>query len=284
MDELKKTEVSELHHIHLISGGSGASGEQIINTVLAQFPEGKVRLTIHPHVRSQDQINLVLAQAGRDEATLVHTMVDSNLRIYLRERCVREGIYEIDLMGELFERLESELDQRPLGQPGLYRLLNKAYFERVGAIEYAMAHDDGRDPANWPLADLLLVGVSRVGKTPLSLYLSVLGWKTANLPLVLGVEPPAELFKLDPNRVIGLTIEPGQLLAFRQERQRRLGSIGTGSYTQPESIYLEVDFARNLCRRSGFSLIDVTDKPLETTADQVIRLITDRFTSKEREG
>jgi [pyruvate, water dikinase]-phosphate phosphotransferase / [pyruvate, water dikinase] kinase len=284
MGNLKNLSNSGMHQIYLITGGSGASGEQLINTVLAQFPEGNVRLTIHPHIRSQDQIDLVLTEARQDHATLVHTMVDPNLRSYLRERCAREGIYAIDLMGELFDRLESELGQRSLGQPGLYRLLNKAYFERVGAIEYAMAHDDGKDPGTWALADLLLVGVSRVGKTPLSLYLSVMGWKVANQPLVSGVELPAELFHLDPHRVIGLTMEPGQLLALRQERQRRMGSIGQGSYTHPESVYEEIEFARRLCRRSGFTLIDVTDKPLETTADQVIRLITNRFTSKGRPG
>jgi hypothetical protein len=140
-----------------------------------------------------------------------------------------------------------------------------------------MAHDDGKNPQDWPLADMVLVGVSRAGKTPLSMVLSVLGWKVANLPLVLGLPLPPELFQLDRRRVIGLNIEPGQLLIHRQQRQRRLGAPGPSAYTDPVAIYEEAEAARQVFQRGGFSVIDVTDKPIETSADEIIELITHRL-------
>lgn len=170
--------------------------------------------------------------------------------------------------------LSAALEREPLDQPGVYRQLRRDYFDRVAAIEYTMAHDDGKDPAGWPSAEVVLTGVSRTGKTPLSIYLSVLGWKVANAPIVAGMPPPPDLFKLDPRRVVGLTVEPGQLLLHRQQRQRRLGAPGASTYVEPESVYEEVQAARKVMRQAGFAIIDVTDKPIETSADEVIRLIT----------
>jgi regulator of PEP synthase PpsR (kinase-PPPase family) len=123
----------------------------------------------------------------------------------------------------------------------------------------------------------MLVGVSRVGKTPLSMYLSIQGWKVANLPLVMGLPSPPELFQLDRRRIIGLHLEPGQLLFHRQQRQQRLGTAGSSTYTDPIRIYEEVEAAHREFKRGRFSVIDVTDKPIETVADEVVELITRRF-------
>ena len=272
------------HTIYLVSGGVGASGEQLVRTVLAQFPDPEVQLIVVPHIRHTEQLEQVVANASEQDATLVHTLVDGELRLRLAELCDQRAVFSIDLMGRLFERLTDRLGQQPLGQPGLYRQLNKDYYERVAAIDYTLAHDDGKDPQAWSQADMLLAGVSRVGKTPLSVYLSVLGWKAANSPLVPGIDPPAALSKLDPGRVIGLVIEPGQLISLRQERQRRIGVYGPGAYTDPESVFEEVEFASKFFKRHGFSTLDVTDKPIETTADEVTRLITGRFESSVRHG
>jgi regulator of PEP synthase PpsR (kinase-PPPase family) len=272
------------HTFYLVSGGTGASGEQLTRTVLAQFPEGNIYLVVVPHVRYEEQIDGVVRVAKNEGATLLHTMVDPGLRRYLGDLCNSEGVPAIDLMGDLLDRLEYLLGRPPLGQPGLYRQLHQDYFERVAAMEYTMAHDDGRDPAGWTKAGILLVGISRVGKTPLSLYLSVLGWKVANYPLVPGMELPPELGQVDPRRVFGLTIEPGQLVHLRQERQLRLGVAGYSAYTDPEQVYAEVEFGRRLYRGHSFTVIDVTDKPLESTADEVLRLVTARFDTKARRG
>jgi len=270
--------------LYLISGGTGASGEQLTRTVLAQFPDGDIQLVVVPHVRYPEQIDAMIKLVKEEEATLLHTMVDPRLRQYLVKLCIREDIPTIDLMGDLIERLEQLLGQPPLGQPGLYRRLRQDYFERVAAIEFSMAHDDGRDPTGWSQADILLVGISRVGKTPLSLYLSVLGWKVANYPLVPGIDPPKELKQVDPQRVFGLTIEPGQLVYLRQERQQRLGAAGYSPYTDPERVFSEVKEGLKLYRTHGFTIIDVTDKPIESTTDEVLRLISGRFGARARQA
>ena len=273
-----------MHTITIVSGGTGTSGEQLVNTVLAQFSGDRVRVITAPNIRYQEQIDELVGRARAEGATIVHTMVDAGLRCYLFAKAAEQGVAAIDLMGPLMERLSESLGREPLGQPGLYRKLNKAYFERVAAIEYTMAHDDGKNPEDWPQAEIFLAGVSRVGKTPLSLYLSVLGWKVANLPLVPGLESSTILLTLDRQRVFGLTISPGQLVLLRQQRQRRLGAPGTSDYTDPQNILAELEYAEEIFRRGRFTVIEVTDKPLESTADEIIRLISTRFGVNDRPG
>lgn len=260
--------------ILIASGGVGASAEQVVFTVLAQYPQNDVRVITIPSLRFSHQIDDVVKRAQNENAILVHTLVDRKLRDQLTAQASKNGVIAIDLMGMLFERLSARLGQEPLGQPGLYRQLKQDYFDRVAAIEYTMAHDDGQHPDGWLEAQIVLLGVSRVGKTPLSMYLSVLGWKVANIPLVLGIAPPSKLNELDPRRVIGLKIDVTQLVAFRQQRQRRLGVIGSSDYTNPEKIFEELQFAEEYYRKGKFFTIQVTDKPIETSADEVIRLVT----------
>lgn len=270
--------------IYVVSGGAGASGEQLVHTVLAQFPQRQVPVITVGHVRRMEQVEQVVAQAVSSGGIIVHTMVEADLRAALTRQAEERGVVSIDLMGGLLARLSQVLGEEPLGHPGLYHKLHRAYFERVAAIEFAMAHDDGKNPEGWPQAEIMLVGVSRVGKTPLSMYLSVLGWRVANLPLVVGVPPPAGLFELDCRRVVGLTIEPGQLTIHRQQRQRRLGAPGPTAYTDPASIYEEVEAARRLFRQGGFTVLDVTDKPIETSADEIIERVTHRLEAEAPSG
>ena len=238
--------------LSIVSGGAGASGEQLVNTVLAQFPGSQVQVNTLANVHFPEQIDDILAQAKVSGAIVVHTLVNESLRLHLKEQAAAHAIPEIDLMGNLMEHLTDALEQKPVGQPGLYRQLNRAYFDRVAAIEYTMAHDDGKGAHTWDQAEIVLVGVSRVGKTPLSMYLSVLGWKVANIPLVPEVEPHPNLQLLDPQRVIGLAIEPGQSIAFRRERQQRLGTTSSSDYTDPQKVYEELETARRIFRRAGF--------------------------------
>jgi regulator of PEP synthase PpsR (kinase-PPPase family) len=263
--------------IYVVSGGTGASGEQVVYTVLAQFPEARVLVITVPHVHHEAQVEDVVAQAAATGGTIVHTMVERGLRSALEQLAAARGVHALDLMGPLLDHLAAQLEREPLGHPGLYRRLNQAYFDRVAAIDYSMAHDDGKHPDGWADAEIVLVGVSRVGKTPLSMYLSVQGWKVANVPLIAEIDPPAALQQLDPRRVIGLTMDPVRLLFHRRERQRRMGAPGLGRYTDPEAIVEEVAEARRFCRRRGFSVLDVTDKPIESSANEVTDLITRRF-------
>jgi [pyruvate, water dikinase]-phosphate phosphotransferase / [pyruvate, water dikinase] kinase len=263
--------------IYVVSGGTGASGEQVVYTVLAQFPDSGVPVVTIARVHHRAQVEDAIAQAAASGGTIVHTMVDGPLRRLLIERAEGAGLVAIDLMGPLLERLSATLGESPLGNPGLYRRLNQAYFDRVSAIDYAMAHDDGQDPAGWAEAEIVLAGVSRVGKTPLSMYLAVLGWRTANVPLVPGIDPPAALFQLDPRRVIGLLMDPLQLVSHRRERRRRLGAPGLDAYADLGAVAEEMEAARRVFRRAGFTTFDVTDKPIEASAHDVMQLITRRF-------
>ncbi len=263
--------------LYVVSGGMGASGEQLSRTALAQFEDPDIEVIVVPHVREVKQIEDIVKKTTATGGTILHTLVDLDIRQAMTRQARDHNVVAIDAMGQLLSRLAHVLEQEPQGQPGLYRQLRQEYFDRVAAIEYSVAHDDGRHADEWHEAEIMLVGVSRTGKTPLSMYLSTLGWKVANYPLVTGVDPPPQLFKLDARRVVGLIIDPGQLVTHRQQRQRRLG-VSTGSaYTEPEELYEEVEEARKFYRRHGFAVINVTDKPIEESADEVIAAINRRL-------
>lgn len=260
--------------IFIVSGGVGASGEQLVRTALAQFEPDTVEVITAGNIRQPEQIAEVLKQAQKNDGLVVHTLIDLSLKDYLVSEAERMQVQAIDAMGPLLAWISQKVGAQPKGQPGLYRLLNRPYFDRIAAIDYAMAHDDGKNPDGWGQAEAFLVGVSRVGKTPLSIYLAVLGWKVANYPLVPQVRLPEALFTLDPNRVFGLTIEPGQLLHYRMRRQRALGAPVASQYVDPQSVYEELEEAKKVFRRGKFKIIDMTDKTIEMGADEIIRHLT----------
>lgn len=256
--------------IFIVSGSVGASGEQVVNTVLAQFPEQNVPVFTLKHVRAASQVEEAVNQAQAQQGILVHTLVDGEMRTLLTAVAAQKGVLAIDLMGPLLDQLTAVLGQPPVSQPGLYRQLHRSYFERVTAIEYTMAHDDGKRPEEWHQADMVLAGVSRTGKTPLSIYLSVLGWKVANVPIVPETAVAPQLFQLDPTRVVGLTIELDRLLTFRRQRSSQMGISRNLPYADPTRIAEELDFAQRLYRRGRFAIVDVTDKTVEASANEVI--------------
>jgi regulator of PEP synthase PpsR (kinase-PPPase family) len=257
--------------IFVISGGIGTSGEQLVHTLLAQFPDDSVRVTTVGNVRHPEQITEALSQAQKRDALVVYTLVDPSLHDHLLRESQRLHIRAVDLMGAIMEWVTEKLEMAPKAQPGLYRQLHSEYFERISAIDFTMAHDDGKNPDGWSQANVVLVGVSRVGKTPLSVYLAVLGWKVANAPLVPQLPVPKSLFSLDPLRVIGLTVEPDQLLQYRRRRQQQLGAPGPSVYADPNAIEEEVQEALKVFRRGGFKIIDMTEKTIEQGADEIIR-------------
>lgn len=258
--------------IFVVSGGSGASGDQIVQTALAQFPENKAKVRIFSNIREPEQVDELLKLTKQENALLVHTLVDKKVFKYLTKGADELGILHIDVMQVLIKKLAEVLSAEPAGHPGLYRKLHKKYFDRIAAIEYTMAHDDGKDPAGWQEAEIVITGVSRVGKTPVSMYLSVLGWKVANVPLVQGIDPHPKLLEIDRHRLVGLTMHPGQLVIHRQHRQKRLG-VPLAQYADPATVLEEVDFFNALLKKQGVIRIDVTDKPIESTADDILKHI-----------
>lgn len=262
--------------IFVVSGGTGATGDLLARTVLAQFPDVDVPIQLETKVVSEERVREVIRKAtGIPGAIILHTMVNRNYRRLLATEAARAGIVTFDLAGPLEEHLSRELSMLPLQQPGLYHQMRRAYFERVEAIEFTVAHDDGKRVEDLPLAEIVLLGLSRVGKTPLSMYLSILGWKTANVPFVPGVPPPPELKQVDPRKVVGLIIEPAQLIAHRRYRATR-ANIREEGYVDRASVVEEMRAANHYFYAQGFHVVDTTDKPIETSAEEIISLISRR--------
>ena len=260
--------------IYVLSGGVGASGEQIARTVAAQYRHSEIQIEIFPKISAKRQIGRILKKASEIDAVIVHSFVDPNLHRKTIKTAQKLGLVAIDLAGPLIGALSKKLDQEPLGTPGLYRQLYKSYFDRIAAMDYSLDHDDGKKSDGWREAEIVLVGASRVGKTPVSIYLAVLGWKVANIPIIAGVPPSEELFKLDKRRVVGLTIAPSELVEHRAHRQKRLGLIRKDSeYVDPVKVFEETEAIEHLLKSHGIPIIDVTGKPIETSADEVVRLI-----------
>lgn len=255
--------------IFVVSGGMGATGKLLADTILAQFPNAVVPVTIVSQVTTDEQIDAVVHQASLENGVLVHTLVDSSMRGRLIRQAHHLGIAEIDLAGALLELLTRRLGQSPLGQPGLFRMLREQDFKRVEAIEFTVEHDDGKRSEDLPQADIVLIGVSRVGKTPLSIYLSIMGWKVANVPLVSGIEPPPTLFTVEPRRVIGLTLDADQLAKYRRQRGRRLGIASESGYSAMDELFEELSYARRVCARGGFDIINMTGKQIEEAAQEI---------------
>jgi regulator of PEP synthase PpsR (kinase-PPPase family) len=266
--------------IYIISGGKGITGNFLVQTVLAQFPKNRIAVKLISDVITVADVEKAVTQVLAEKGIIVHTMIDKRLRENLNRICRENGIRTIDMAGDLINYLTEELDEEPLNQPGLYRRLNIEYFDRLESIDFAISNDDGLNIHNIVNADIVLAGVSRTGKTPLSVYLAMHGWKVSNVPLVLGMDPPDELFGVDPRRVFGLTISMNQLISHRRKRIQDYEHISNSDYVSPRSIRMELDFAHAVFKRGGFSVISVTHKPIESVANEILELIFSRFEKK----
>lgn len=262
--------------VFVVSSSMGTLGEQVARAVLPQFRGAHLTVQVFRRVQQISQVEEILTEAAETNATIIHTIANSDLRQIFIEKAAERGVVTIDVVGPLIEHLTGLLGIEPVGKPGLYRELNENYFRRIQAIEFTMTHDDGMNYQDWPDAEIILTGVSRVGKTPLSLYLSMLGWRVANIPIVPGIPPREEMFDLDYRRVVGLTIDPLQLHHHRQHRVRNL-RLGHSDYGDLEKLHEEIKATKRVFRQGGFRVIDVTNKPIETTAGQVIDLVTRRM-------
>jgi regulator of PEP synthase PpsR (kinase-PPPase family) len=268
--------------IYIVSGGSGASGQQVAETVLAQFPAIQVPVVIRNHVRSLKQVTAAVKEANSNGGIVVHTLVDGSLREAVTRLGSRHGVVTIDLMGPLLEQVARKTGVKPIGQPGLYRRLRKDYFDRIEAVDFAVSHDDGNRTEDIPSeADVVIIGLSRCGKTPLSMYLAGHGWKAANIPIIRDIPMPAEFFRVDRSRVVGLSIEYRRLLEYRKKREEHLGWAGSATYSSPSAILDEIELAKRIYREGRYSVVDVTDKPIEAIAAEIVGLVTARR-DKER--
>lgn len=268
--------------IFVFSGGKGLPANSLVESLLVQFPENKIPVKIKPHITDLERLESCIEEVKNSGGIIVHSMIDQPLRDHLTRKCVKLGINEFDLIGDLITYMSAVLKRKPLNEPGLFRKLNLAYFDRIEAIEYTIASDDGLNPKSMYDADIILTGVSRTGKTPLSIYMAMLGWKVANVPLVQGIDPPEDLFLVDPKRVFGLDISTNRLMSHRKKRLSDFGFDNSTSYIEPRKIRSELDFAQSVFRRGGFSVIKVTNKPIESVANEIIEVLTSHFHEHSR--
>lgn len=269
--------MSDTPTIFIVSGSTGSSGTQLVRTALAQFENEDVPVNIVPQVRTTEQVDRLVAQAAGSDGIILHTLVDQTLRHYLIAEAGARRVTAVDLMGPLLDHLAARLKQKPLGQPGRYRVLHEQDLKRIDAIRFTVEHDDGKRAYELDKADIVLTGVSRVGKTPVGVYLATMGWKVANVPLAYNVNPPDELFEIDRQRVIGLTTQIDRLIAYRLHRSHDLGLKAGSSYSDPKALVLELEYAHEIFRKGRFTVIDTTDRSIEENADEIITLLTRRF-------
>jgi [pyruvate, water dikinase]-phosphate phosphotransferase / [pyruvate, water dikinase] kinase len=263
--------------IYIVSGGKGLAGDAVVQSVLIQFPNNKIPVIIVPDILNQQKIDEVISKALETDGVIVHTMVDPDARKMLIDSCAQRGVNHFDLVGDLSDYLSNLLNTKPISKPGLYRLSNIAYFQRVEAIDFTLKVDDGQNPERITQADIVLTGVSRTGKTPLSVYLAMFGWKVANVPLVPGIEPPGELFKADPRRVFGLNISSIYLISQRANRVKSLHMDIDTDYINTKKVGEELTYARRIFEKGGFTEIQITNKPIESSANEILNILTSRF-------
>ncbi len=263
--------------IYVVSGGRGIAGNNIVQAVLIQYPDNNIPVKIVSNMDNEDDLFDTVLKAKTKGGLIVHTLVNGELRKKLIELCSEFNVQEIDLMGKLAGYLDQRLDIKPLMHPGLYREINHKYFDRIESIEFTLSHDDGMSPERLKNAEIILTGVSRAGKTPLSVYLAMYGWKVANVPLVSGVQPPKELFRVDPKRVFGLHISARQLIAHRKKRTSGWDQRQIESYIDERQVREEIRKAMFIFDQGGFTVVNVSNKPIESAANEILNIMSKRF-------
>lgn len=259
--------------ILVVSGGMGTTGEQLARTALAQFEGAATSIEVVPGIRTVVEVRDAVERAAEARALVIHTLVDRELREVLKRTALARRVVEVDAMGPVLDQVTALLGRQPAGKPGLYRKVREDYFRRIEAIEFAVRHDDGRHFNELRGAEIILIGVSRAGKTPLSMYLAMRGFKTANLPLIKGIEAPQELYEVPRGRVVGLTLDPDRLVSFRRQRQSGLGGGASHAYSDPREVFQDLEYARTVFRKGRFATVDVTSKPIEESANEVVAVV-----------
>ena len=256
--------------IYLLSDATGETAEKILNAALIQFRDKAVKVNRLSHVRDKNSIFKHLDEALKSRALVVYTMVNRELAQLVHDECEALGMPHLDLITPLLMKVSEFFGRSPKQTPGLLHDMDEDYFRRIEAVEFTVKHDDGQELRHLPYADIVLAGVSRTSKTPLSTYLAHRGWKVANVPLVKGIEPPVELMQVDPKRVAGLYIDPQRLAELRAARLLHLGQDARAAYADLEEIEEELRFAKAFFRRNGWIMVDVSGKAVEETANEVL--------------
>jgi hypothetical protein len=262
--------------LHVVSDATGETAARLVQALEAQFPDQDFVEIRHPRVESEDDLQLAVNRMRGRPAVVVYTLVKPELREAMRMLCRRARLHYCDLLGQPIEAVARVSGAAAKMTPGSRPPLNSAYFKRMEAIEFAVRFDDGVG-RGLQEADVVLVGVSRTSKTPLSIYLGYLGYKSANVPVVKSIEPPKELFEIEPEKIVGLTIDPNRLAEIRRARVRTMGGGARNrQYAELMEIYEELEQASKLHRKLGCPVIDISELSIEETAHRILRVVEER--------
>ncbi|MCA1198507.1 kinase/pyrophosphorylase [Sphingomonas sp. R647] len=269
-------------HLHLLSDSTGETLENIAKAALAQFDDVEVLRHFWPMVRSETHLERILAEIAQNPGLVIFTLVNPEIRRQLETRCRAIGLPAVAPLDPVNHALSNLLGQEMKARPGRQHMLDAAYFARVDAIQFTIAHDDGVNWENWEEADIVLAGVSRTSKTPTSIYLANRGLKVANIPIVPQSPPPDLLYRLKNPMVVGLTTSPERLIQVRRNRLLALNQQDETSYIEQEAVQKEVAYARRMFADNGWPVIDVTRRSIEETAAAIITMSNERATAAAR--
>ena len=253
--------------IYTISDSLGGTSQKLLSAVMAQYPDLIFNNSYRfPFINKESELLDILQDAIKDDAVVISTLVDSHLAAAAREFSRVNHLSYLDLMNPFFEIIKEKTDTQPIEVPGVLHRLDTEYFNKISAIEFAVKYDDGKNPQGFLESDLVILGVSRTSKTPLSIYLANKGYKVSNLPLIPEVPLPQVLDKVDKRRMIGLVCDPDKLVKVRSNRLDALGLTQATSYTDVEKIYEELDYSKKVFQKHQAYIINITDKSIEETA------------------
>ena len=256
--------------IYALSDSIGGTAESVIKATVSQFTETKFDVIRIPYINNKEQIDEALQEAAQHQAVVCYTIVNPRLREHLADRAVELQIQVVDVLGPMLRAIQKNSGLLPKNQAGLIHALDHEYFKRVEAVEFAVKYDDGKNPLGLLKADIVIIGVSRTSKTPLSMYLAHKQLKVANVPLVPEIVPPAELFKVPHHKIIGLLIDPYKLTDIRMTRLKAMGLSEDAEYADVERITEELDYAKGIMRRVHCMIINVSNRAIEETAGIIL--------------
>ncbi|UCG13792.1 MAG: kinase/pyrophosphorylase [Deltaproteobacteria bacterium] len=269
--------------VYLVGEGTGETVTKLANAALSQFVPNSTEVRLFTMVEDTARILSILSGARREKAIVAYTIVDAKNRDFLEREAAKRGVEAIDVLGSFIIKLALFLEQKPLGIPGKQHQVDASYYQRIEAIEFAVKHDDGQAVHTLNRADIVLVGLSRTSKTPLSSYMAQLGWKVANVPLFPDIAPPKEILTIDQVKVYGLIIEAVALVRVRQERLKYLGLPDHASYADRDKIEREIDWCRAFYRKhSQWPVVDISGKAIEETAAKIMQLHQARLRAREK--
>lgn len=260
----------EVFIIYAVSDSIGETSESMAKAAASQFNASNFDIIRVSHLTKIEQIDKIIKDASNKKCMICYTLVSDDLRLAFEKQVEINNIIAVDLLSPLIHSIEKMSGLKSKNKPGLVHALDNDYFKRVEAVEFAVKYDDGKNPWGLTKADIVLVGVSRTSKTPLSMYLANKRLKAANVPLVPELMPPEELFKLPANKIVGLIIDPYKLNEIRSERLKAMGLDDSASYADINRISEELEYAKAIMRKLHCLVIDVSNRAIEETANTIL--------------